>query len=250
MKRLPVSAAMLCVLLTRVNAADLPSRYSPEVFSPVPAAQWSGFYVGAQVGYAFGSDQTRIQVAGFPLTLLAPDYDTGGAVGGVHAGFNYQTGLAVLGLEGDLELAGVDGTVDLTGSGRFPGYRMSSSTEIDLQGSLRARLGVAIDRLMIYGTGGLAFASVENVYRAELPSGNVFGSPAGDSSAKVDEIRWGWSLGAGAEYAVTSSVTARAEYRYTNLNTYENLTNFVAAGSAAEHEPDFHALRVGASYKF
>ena len=250
MKKLSASAAALVVVTASASAADLPSRDAPNVFSPTPVATWSGFYLGAQAGYAWGSDQTQVEVAGFPFILVAPDYDTSGFVGGVHAGFNLQTDLLVFGLEGDLELATVEGNVDLTGNGNFPGYRVTSSTDTNFQGSLRARVGVGIDRVMIYGTGGLALASVENAYTAELPVGNVFGAPAGTSSSKFDELRWGWTIGTGAEYAITSSLTARAEYRYTNLNRYENVTSFLGSRSVAEQEPDFHTLRIGTSYKF
>lgn len=250
MWKLRTIAVPLLAVTAGASAADLPSRYEPNVFSPTPAANWSGFYVGAQAGYAWGSDQTQVDVAGLPFTLVAPDYDTSGFVGGVHAGFNYQTGPAVFGLEGDLELAGVSGSVGLTGTGSFPGYRVTSGTEVDFQGSLRARAGVALERLLIYGTVGLAGAAVENVYRAELPKGNVFGAPAGAASSKTDELRWGWTIGGGVEYAITSNLTARAEYRYTNLNSYRNVTTFLSSSSAAEQEPDFHTLRIGTSYRF
>jgi outer membrane immunogenic protein len=221
------------------------------MFSPLPVATWTGFYVGAQVGYAWGSDQTRIDVPGFPFSFVGPDHDTSGAVGGLHAGYNFQTGLAVFGVEGDLELAGIDGKVQLSGSGGFPGYDLSSRTSINAQGSLRGRVGFAmLDQMMLYGTAGLAFANVENAYAATLPPGNVFGAPAGISSAKFEEIRWGWTVGAGLEYAVMRNWVTRVEYRYTNLSEYKTAPGFLASGGESEHNPDFHTLRVGASYRF
>jgi outer membrane immunogenic protein len=100
-------------------AADLPRRHSPDLFSPAPVTSWSGFYAGAQVGYAWGGDQTRINVPGFPFTFSGPDHDVSGAVGGAHAGYNFQTGLAVFGVEGDLELAGIEGNARLSGAVAF-----------------------------------------------------------------------------------------------------------------------------------
>src|SRR5919112_1024818 len=94
-----LTRVVLCVMATigfaaGAAAADLPNRYrGPDMFSPAPVATWTGFYVGAQVGYAWGSDQSRIEVPGSPFSFTGPDQDTSGAVGGVHAGYNYQTRL-------------------------------------------------------------------------------------------------------------------------------------------------------------
>jgi outer membrane immunogenic protein len=246
-----LASIALCSLSTAL-AADLPRRnYAPDLFSPAPVATWSGFYAGAQVGYAWGSDQTHIDVPGFPFTFSGPDHDASGAVGGLHAGYNYQTGLAVFGVEGDLELSGIDGKTQLNGSGSFPGYSITSSLDLAFQGSVRGRLGFAmLDRLMIYGTGGLSFASMENRYTATLPPGNIFDVPAGTTSAKFDEARWGWTVGAGVEYAIMSNWTARFEYRYTNYSAYENAAALLFPGATSEQDPDFHTVRIGASYRF
>jgi outer membrane immunogenic protein len=245
-----IGLAILCPVVTAL-AADLPRRHSPDLFSPAPVATWSGFYAGAQVGYAWGSDQTRIDVPGFPFTFSGPDHDASGTVGGAHVGYNFQTGLAVFGVEGDLELAGIEGKTRLSGSGAFPGYSITSSLDVAFQGSVRGRLGFAmLDRMMVYGTAGVAFANVENTYSATLPRGNIFGASAGTSTAKFDETRWGWTLGAGVEYAIMSNWTARFEYRYTNYSAYRNAAAFLAPAGSSEQDPDFHTLRIGASYHF
>jgi outer membrane immunogenic protein len=233
-------------------AADLPRRYGgPDLFSPAPVSTWTGFYVGAQLGYSWGSDRSEINVPGFPLTFATGDQDTSGAVGGVHAGYNFQTGLAVFGIEGDLEIAGIEGREHRTGTNLFAGFATSSDLKANFQGSLRARAGFAmLDRMMLYGTAGLAFASIENTYSVTLPPGNMFGAPAGTTSAKFDETRWGWTVGAGIEYALMSNWTARFEYRYTNLSAYRNALAVLGSGSFSEQDPDFHTLRVGASYRF
>lgn len=250
MKTIPLSTILILGMTAAASAADLPSRYNPSMLSPAPVSTWNGFYVGAQLGYAWGSDQTVIKAAGSPFVLAAPDYDTNGFVGGVHAGFNYQTGPIVAGIEGDLELTGADGNAGFVGGRSFPGYHIGSSSEINFQGSLRARAGWAFDRVMVYGTGGLAFASVKNSYGAILPARNIFGAPRGIYGSSHDEVHWGWTLGAGVEYAISNNLTARAEYRYTNFNTFDNQPSFLVAGGVAEQEPDFHTLRIGTSYKF
>ena len=148
-------------------------------------------------------------------------------------------------------LAGTEGKTRLSGSGDFPGYSITSSLDIAFQGSARGRLGFAmLDRMMVYGSAGLAFANVENTYSATLPRGNVFGAAAGISTAKFEETRWGWTLGAGVEYAMISNWTARFEYRYTNYSAYKNAAVFLAPSASSEQDPDFHTLRIGVSYHF
>jgi outer membrane immunogenic protein len=157
----------------------------------------------------------------------------------------------VFGAEGDLEMAGIKGRDHRTGSDRFAGFTTSSDMKINFQGSLRARVGFAmLDRMMIYGTAGLAFANVENRYTATLPAGNIFGAPAGTSSETFDDTRWGWTVGAGAEYALMSNWTARFEYRYTNLSAYKNAIALLGPSAMSEQDPDFHTIRIGASYRF
>jgi outer membrane immunogenic protein len=167
-------------------------------------------------------------------------------VGGAHVGFNYQFGSLVAGIEADIEGAGIEGdnSFDFVG-GALDGTTLSASSEINFQGSLRARVGFALDRALIYATGGLAFANFENSYvLSETATGVSLGSQ------NFDETEWGWTLGAGVEYAFTNNLTARVEYRYTQFDGFRNEGTGVFAGSAADLEPDFHTVRVGLSYKF
>jgi outer membrane immunogenic protein len=123
--------------------------------------------------------------------------------------------------------------------------------DVAFQGSARGRVGFALlDRMMLYGTAGLAFAAVENKYTATLPPGNIFGAPAGTSTAKFGDTRLGWTVGAGVEYAIMSNWTARFEYRYNNFSTYKNATALLGPAASSEQDPDFHTLRIGASYRF
>jgi outer membrane immunogenic protein len=250
MKKLLLSATALVALTAAASAADLPSRYAPApVVAAVPVFTWTGFYVGAQAGYAWGEDETSLFFGGAPVDLggLSTDFDSDGFVGGVHAGFNYQMGSFVIGVEGDLEAAGIDGDLTVT-SPFFPGASASVESEINFQGSLRARAGVAFDRALIYVTGGLAFANIENTYSATIPAG--FGVLPGTYSESFDDTEWGWTLGAGVEYAFTNNLTARLEYRYTKFEDVENNSTALIPGGAAEQDPEFHTVRVGVSYKF
>jgi len=251
MKKLLLSTTALVALTATASAADLPSRYAAPapVIAAAPVFTWTGFYIGAQAGYAWGENETSLFFDGAAVDIGGlGDFDNDGFIGGVHAGYNVQFGSFVVGVEADLEAAGIDGDLTVTDAA-FPGYAAGVSSDINFQGSLRARAGVAFDRALIYVTGGLAFANIEHTYSATLPAGNVFGVPAGTYSESFDDTEWGWTLGAGVEYAITNNLTARAEYRYTKFDGIEASTDLIPGGSA-EQDLDFHTVRVGVSYKF
>jgi outer membrane immunogenic protein len=113
-------------------------------------------------------------------------------------------------------------------------YAFNSNT-LDWQGSIRARVGFAFDRAMIYATGGFAFGGI---------SGGV-ASPGLFNDG--DDTITGWTLGAGVEYAFTNNLTTRVEYRYTSFEGNDSVFDGVTFGG---DELDFHAVRVGLSYKF
>ena len=225
------------------KAADLPIRSAPApLFAATPLFTWTGFYAGIQAGYAWGEDQTRLLFEGIPgVGTAGTDYDVEGFVGGAHASVNYQIGSIVLGIEGELEAAAVDGdrlrSIDI-----IPGASASAKSEIDFQGSLRGRLGFALDRMLVYGTAGLAFANIENTYTTSNGASTI--------TESFDDTEWGWTGGAGVEYAISKNLTARVEYRYTQFEGFRNTSTLIAPGTAAEQEPDFHTVRAGVSYRF
>jgi outer membrane immunogenic protein len=168
-----------------------------------------------QAGYAWG-DTDATSFAGLGDTY---SYDTDGWLGGVHLGYNWQATNFVIGVETDIELADLSGS----GSGTFGSVH---STDIDWIGSLRGRLGYALDRTLIYATGGLAYGDVA-----------IAGPGYSDS-----ETRTGWTVGAGIEHAFAPNTTARIEYRYTDLGS----------GDLGFDDSDvtFSAIRAGLSWKF
>ena len=163
-------------------AADI-STYSPPppeaVYGPSSVYNWNGSYVGAQIGYGWGQ-----------ASNVGNDWDANGLAGGVFAGYNFTPSPGfVVGVEGDINATGMEGTLG--------GVKVSNPWDA----TLRARAGFTVDRFLIYGTGGLAMGGVK-----------VASGGASDSSTQV-----GWTLGGGVEAAVTNNVTARLEYRYTDL---------------------------------
>ena len=216
------------------QAADLLLRKSPPPLIMAQPFTWTGFYVGGQIGYAWGNDRTtEFFTANGAPTGLSWSYNPDGVVGGLHSGYNYQFNSFVVGVEGDIELA--------NNRGGFTDPGGAGTTHVDVQGSLRGRLGYAIDRFLIYGTGGVAIAELKNKYT----------NPFGPLIENVSKTRTGWTLGGGVEYAFTNSITARVEYRYTDYGSYRNPSKIAFPGIlTGEQEPSFQTVRVGVSYKF
>jgi len=234
------ATALVTAGATAASAADLPSRVAPApVFAPVPVFTWTGFYVGGQVGYGWNANDNDFAVPagytvdGVPFTGFGGD-EGDGFLAGVHAGYNVQPGSFVVGVEGDIEGVFGDDDDDFNGvilspTGVPVTYSIPSNS-IDWQGSIRARLGFAFDRALIYATGGFAFAGLSD-----------------GIGASNDDTLTGWTLGAGIEYAFTNNLTTRLEYRYTRYdgdNIVFDTTDF------GDNELEFHTVRVGLSYKF
>jgi outer membrane immunogenic protein len=244
-----VAVAGLVAGAGAASAADLPARTAPIAPAPmipaIPIFTWTGFYVGAQVGYAWGNSNNDVPPGAFFVNdagFLVPfDQGFGGDndsfLAGVHAGYNYQIGSFVVGLEGDVE--GLFNDNDkfsglLYNAAGVPVAFSLSANSIDWQGSIRARAGFAFDRALIYATGGFAVAGVS-------------GGASNLIAHKGDDPVTGWTLGAGVEYAFTNNLTTRVEYRYTNYDLDKSTFNNVVFGDS---NMDFHTIRAGVSYKF
>jgi outer membrane immunogenic protein len=255
MKKILLSSVALLGLVTAASAADLPMRQAPPApfIAAVPIFTWTGFYVGAQAGYSWGDNNNGFGIANSNVAFIGGtpfvvsglnngDSSDGFLIGG-HVGYNAQFGQFVVGVEGDLEwsdLGGSDSTFALTNVNTRQTVLINSGLGLDWQGSIRARLGWAFDRTMIYATGGFAFAGVNDSNNFNIVN-PLF--------TNGDDTVSGWTLGAGVEYAFTNNLTTRIEYRYTS---YDNSgTNFFDDVSLDRGKDlDFHTVRVGVSYKF
>jgi outer membrane immunogenic protein len=211
-KRFLVAAGALGALSVPAAAADLGTVEplpTPEVVAAAPANDWTGFHLGALLGWTWANADTD---------ATGGDVEADGIDGGAYAGFDYQMGNFVVGLEGDAIISGVEGD--------------ENGLEVDqgLNGSLRARAGIALDQFLLYGTGGAAVSNVEL-------------SRAGGSD---EQTLWGWTVGAGAEAFVWNNITARVEYRYTD---YENDT-FSVGGPDVDSDLSTHSVRAGVGVKF
>jgi outer membrane immunogenic protein len=164
-------------------AADVsPPRPAPApVVVPPPALKynWTGFYIGGNVGYGWA------RVTGSDGGVSVSE-DLSGVIAGGLVGFNWQAGMFVGGIEADYQWSDQKVSIfDAT-------FRISSFATV------RGRAGVAVDNVYIYGTGGYAHFE----FKGE------------DSTFSVTENRGGWTVGAGIDVAVVGNLIARGEYLY------------------------------------
>ncbi len=236
-------AAAAIALPIVAQAADLPVK-APIYKAPPPAPvfSWSGCYVGAQVGYAWQRDRLHETDA---LTGLPSGFDPAGPAkadgfkGGGHIGCNWQwSGPLVFGLEGDAEFADLKGHADYPATGTPPD---SYETRTRFQGSIRGRVGVAFDRALFYGTGGVAFADIKHTY---------LDNPPPVVSESFSGTRTGWTAGGGIEYAFAANWTARVEYRYADFGHVTNVPALTFVGFVERHTITENTVRAGLSYKF
>lgn len=229
-------------------AADLPSRKEPPaLLTPQPVYSWTGFYIGVQGGGEFARESgVWGDTAQKGLSPYA-NSPSGGLIGG-HVGYNWQMDHVVLGVEGDVNAAlGVSATTSTVynslglngnpvGTALYPIRAEQASNE-----DIRLRLGYALDRVLLYAAGGVAFGDVKTTYYTQAPSTPYL-------SATTQRV--GWTIGGGLEYAITESILGRVEYRYTDLGS-ESLS--VPGGGGGTYDRigfRSSAALVGLSYKF
>lgn len=237
MKRiLLASAGLLALALAQpAAAADLPVRMPTK--GPVLAApviyNWTGFYVGAHLGYAWGDkdwwDPTFLGVAA--------SHNVDGFIGGVQAGYNWQAGQWVFGIEGDISWADMNGNA-LCG----PALAFTCNSDVNWLATLTGRVGYTWDRMLLYVKGGVAWA--DDSYTFATGAG-VFGASSGDGS------RSGWTLGVGLEYAFWNNWSTKIEYNYMDFGT-DRVTFFNGAANIANPDVDqtVHAIKLGVNYRF
>lgn len=240
-----LKAALASILVLGAGAAaaaDLPSaKYLPMAPALPALYNWTGVYAGLQGGYSWGTDTTRELLTANRAFINAFEYHPSSAFGGAHAGFNFQMGSIVLGIEGDVEYINArSGFQDPSRvrSPNDPGGLVR--VQQDWQASVRARIGYAFDRVMVYGTGGVAFTEFDYAYFNPLAG---FGEGGTFS-------RTGWTVGGGVNYALTNNLILGVDYRYTDYGKFDYVANSAFLGLTAEQSPTTHAVRGSIAYKF
>jgi outer membrane immunogenic protein len=223
-----LGAASAIALTASANAADLyrapAGGYKDGPY--VPAATWTGFYLGVNGGYA-GGENSQYAVPGFD------GVKADGGFGGGQLGYNWQ-GLwhknVVLGIEADFQGADISGAKDNANGVTF-------STDMDWFSTVRGRVGYGFDRALVYFTGGFAFGGLK--HKIDLHDSKSV-NPVFDDTAT------GFVLGGGLEYKFTPAWSIKAEYQYLNFGT-NRPSDLVDEGNAIK-EDNFHTARVGLNY--
>lgn len=224
MKKIFLASACLLALTGAASAADLAARpYTKAPLAVASVYNWSGFYLGIVGGGAWEA------ASGDPKMK-------GGFVGGT-AGYNWQTGNVVFGIEADGTWADVSATA--TGATVVPGFGVVSATassKTDAMGTVRGRIGYAVNNVLFYGTGGYAW--IDN---------KITLSALGVS---VSDSKWhsGWTVGAGVEAFFAPQWSVKGEYLYRSLgseNYFSSLGTPLASGTV-----NFHTVQVGVNYHF
>jgi outer membrane immunogenic protein len=242
-----------------------PAASAPNTMSAPPASSfsWTGFYVGGHVGFGgWGNSGTSFT----PLPSAAQFFNlapqtlkprpSGPLVGG-QGGFNWQASKHfVLGAEGDIAWSDIDGTVTISpitqnNGTPFPGTGfVRARRNITWLGTVRARLGFApIPRLLIYGTGGLAYGHV-------IFLGDTNFRPVGttDYLSFFDKNKAGSVAGAGVEFATSRRWSVKAEYLHVDLGSESTVVNAVPSlppfQVAYGFETSTHILSAGVNFRF
>ena len=232
MLRLLASTTAFALLSTAAAyAADLPLPDEPMPEAVVTSTyNWTGFYIGPQGGWGWG--ESDIDDNG--LTALDDTVDIDGFFVGGLAGAQWQWNWAVLGVEAEGNWSDIDGEEDLGGivGGNF------INSEIEWFGSVSGKLGVAWNRVLLYGTGGVSFAEIETGQR--VPG---LGLAFNDSETYV-----GWTAGGGVDFAATNHLILGVQYRFYDFGE-EDFTP-PAPFTPRDQETDLHTISGHVTWKF
>ena len=276
LKQVLLGGAAAIALTSTVLAADLPRRAAPPAYAAVPVFTWTGFYIGGNAGYIFsdsGSILTQGNNGAVGVVSTINNVATGarpgstrvdpeGFSGGGQVGYNYQFGNVVIGLEADAAYTDYTKSVGVIGT---TGALSTFRSDLGFLGTVRGRVGYAFDRILVYGTGGLAYGDLEN-------SAQFFATPAAGGTnvlqfaGRRSEIQTGFAAGGGVEYALPSNfsffnsnaVTVKAEALYYDLGRNNVLVSDTGLAPAATRgqsytsrfQTDGVIARAGINFKF
>jgi outer membrane immunogenic protein len=233
--------------------------------APPPMAaifSWTGFYIGVNGGGAFGTGHSVIVgetfnnapfVSGtWPGVGNFGKLEPAGGFGGGQIGYNWQTSNWVFGIETDLQGASIKDSAAVTLPYISAGNTISvaSSNKVNWFGTFRGRIGIAFDRVLLYGTGGVAYG--ESSYSMAMT--DTFGFVAATTNK---DTRVGWVAGAGVEWAFAPNWSLKGEYQYIDLGkrtiaaperTLAGAPTLFAISTSAR--TDFHTARLGVNYRF
>jgi outer membrane immunogenic protein len=239
MKKLVLAGVVLGALMAPAMAGDMPVPAYMKAPAPPPFS-WTGLYLGGNAGWGTIDDDALPFCLDPTGAYQGPGCDVvpggrvrgNGFVGGGQIGYNWQVSRLVVGLESDMQGTNLKGTTNVAGPFEIigfgssgPGVSFTAEEKIAWIGTLRGRLGVAFDTLMIYATGGFAYGGV-NVSQAHI-------FPAVHYPSSASRNLNGWTFGGGVEWAFLGNLSARVEGLYYDLGTLSTSNGPVPAFSPA-----------------
>jgi outer membrane immunogenic protein len=256
MKKLFLATTALVALAAgAANAADLPVAYkAPPPVRPA-CAQFGGFYVGGNVGWGYYDHRWNDRDAwssenSDDLQRSNVGSSNSGFLGGVQGGYNWQSGCTVFGFEVDYAWGKINHeTLETDGDVGINTDSLTIQSRLRGMGSLRTRAGVVVDSVLIYVTGGLAFADFSRTYTQtdlNAPASEVFAH---------SKSRWGWAAGFGTEWAITSNWSLKSEVLYNRFEKDDaTFTCAVFCGAPEskrfDNQDSVWVTRVGINYRF
>lgn len=260
-KRVLTLAAAAAAVTTGANAADLAYRKAPPPLVAATVFTWTGFYGGINLGYRIGDgdDVNTVGQAAPNIANIAGGARPGfvrlnrdGFVGGGQVGYNYQFGQFVAGVETDIAYTDFRDSNTVITPQLVTGAPLANtfSSRLNYLGTVRGRIGVTYDRALFYATGGFAYGESEHRVDMLGAAGNL------QFSGNRTEVKTGYAVGAGLEYAVTNNFTVRGEYLYYDLGKDTvNVAVLPGSGGAgtgynSRFDDKGNIVRVGLNYKF
>jgi outer membrane immunogenic protein len=256
MKKASLSSVALVGLFSGgAMGADMAAR--PIYRAPVPSAvaDWTGFYIGGNVGGSIGIiNPTDTRVAGFATVTNSDRRALPGAIGGVQVGYNWQAGLWLLGVEGDWQWSNQESTRTSVGqvAAGLATFTDTDQARIRDLATVRGRLGYVHGDYVWFATGGGAWSRIESNFGiAATAPGIAFAAPV---LASFSSTKSGWTVGGGVETMLAPNWSAKLEYLYVDLGSVTNVFATPAAGAfgtfRADERVSDHIIRVGVNYKF
>jgi outer membrane immunogenic protein len=218
---------------------------------------WTGFYVGANAGYGWGSPTGHLSWESaasntFNAPLADADYTphTSGALGGLQFGYNYRISAAVLGAEADFQFSDVRGSTT-TPSTVLPNAgpdfaHFSASQHLEMFGTIRGRIGfLANDNLLLFGTGGLAYGRIRSETHWQYDTPPFLSYVGTETKTKV-----GYALGGGGEWAINRSWSVKVEYLYLDFGKIRAASGNVGFYTTFDQKTASNLVRLGLNYHF
>lgn len=247
------AAAVLIAATVTSSAADMAVK-APRVS---PVWSWTGFYLGGHVGAGWGTTESTLEsivAPGFPAVGIGfpvAQNNRSGFLGGGQVGYNYQSGWAVFGIQGDIAGLSVKGTTPCI-------IALSCTANSDWLATATGRFGgLVTDKTLIYAKGGAAWLHTKHSVSIPALGLGGFGG-LGIGSASVQTTSVGWLLGMGAEYAFSPNWSAFLEYNYMEFDTKNAALDLAALGGLGAgavtgnvgFKNKLSIAKVGVNYKF